>query len=412
MHRVVFHVVWWLSWLNATGLALNVRPKPFNVVVQAGRKFLLVWNGPGRVDFNASCVGNASLNFYVVSGNKFKLSHLGKRILDLETPACSACHRFHGTYELPSDNKNVTLLIASNNGTSSVRLRLNEELLNVPSCLERCSAHPLQFIAAFVIALILPVLCLSFTRRFARDANGDRRNSHLPWDEAWVPMLMSCTIPPKPTEAWRRWILHGWRLSYPWNPWRNDPLEFWSRCLVLAVSLGLTLFVSTLYGEILQEWDLDVKWLPTGNEPIDVQGGASPGMLPTLAVSSLSMLLQSGLRTGALAIFNCSLTVSHLQPRRRVKTSALILAASVVAVCIFYPVYMIASKHLCLYLKHLAFQFLMAEALRGVPMALGLASLEHYALRRWGKEVICDRESSLQQLGVAHDAQLQSMMFS
>ena len=121
-------------------------------------------------------------------------------------------------------------------------------------------------------------------------------------------------------ESWSAWILHACIITYPWNPWCNDPLTFGFRCLVpslhwcsvaspashesivrgkvgragctsfsflsflhagkvLVVSWGLTLFVSTLYGDLFGEWDSSVSTLSSASSLTE---GSKAGETPSM----------------------------------------------------------------------------------------------------------------------------------
>ena len=162
------------------------------------------------------------LDFYLLSGDEAELRRR-PRLRPKEAPDCRSCYDFSFTSSLSGNN--VTMLVASNAGLSRrvVELSFQESLLQVPSCMERCFVRPVAFMA---MALLL-TLAVGGGFRLAQPLC--RRTSG---DEAWAPKMAQCQRPAKPREAWQTWILHGCIMTYPWNPWHKDPLDYGLRCVV------------------------------------------------------------------------------------------------------------------------------------------------------------------------------------
>ncbi|CAE7710094.1 unnamed protein product [Symbiodinium necroappetens] len=363
---------------------IDVRLKPASRPLPPGHLARWSWQAPGAVQFNVTSKEKTLLDFYVVSGSRAEL-HWQRWIQEVE-PACKQCPDFHLYQPLGG---NETLLIVSNkDGQVGVQLEFVETLFGVESCMEECFLKPTDFVAAAVAAASL--LCCGFllSRSLARDereGSGEGTGDARPWDEAWAPHLLQCKRPPKPAESWRAWILHACIVTYPWNPWCNDPLTFGFRCLVLVVSWGLTLFVSTLYGDVFGEWDRSSVRVGAGSLTDNGSGdGEAPSMAGVMLISSLSMLMETVLRILALSIFRCSLAASRVQRRWRTKASSLGLAAAVVAACVIYPLTDVLSKHRCGYVQHLFLQFLVSESVRGLPLAAVVASIQYGLLKAFG----------------------------
>ena len=134
------------------------------------------------------------------------------------------------------------------------------------------------------------------------------------------------------------------------------------------VSLGLTFFVSTLYGHLVSSWDSGAS-----DEPPSMQGA--------LLVSLLASALEAMFRGLALALFRCSLAMV-----RRGSVVALAAASGVVLLGIAYPLGLALSQHLCAYFHHLFAQLLVSQAIRGLPMAVTATSLQYLALQMLGRE--------------------------
>ncbi|CAE7359083.1 unnamed protein product [Symbiodinium natans] len=363
---------------HAWGL-IDVRLKPASRPLPQGQVVRWSWRAPGEVQFNITTKERHPLDFYMISGPPGELRIPRPWIHEVE-PACKQCLDFHLHKLL---GRNETMLIVSNKaGRSDLQLEFQEALFGVESCMEECFFKPTEFVAAALAAASL--LCCSFllSRRLARDEREGSRDT--PWDEAWAPRLLQCKRPPKPAESWSAWILHACIITYPWNPWCNDPLTFGFRCLVLVVSWGLTLFVSTLYGDLFGEWDSSVSTLSSASSLTEgSKAGETPSMEGVMLISILSLAMETLLRILALSVFRCSLAAARVQQRRRMKASALSLAAAVVAACVIYPLTDVLSKHRCGYVQHLFMQFLMSEAVRGLPLAAAVASAQYGLLKAW-----------------------------
>jgi len=319
------------------------------------------------------------MDFYVLSG-RLQDFRPGPRSIREAKPACRQCGAFQLEHDLSVEN--ATLVIVSNlDGRSDGMVNFSVSLLDVPSCMDRCFVRPLGFVGAAMVVTSLVSCALALSRPLARDEKEDSLMPWTPWDEAWVPQVLQCSRPAKPSETCKAWILHACILTYPWHPWNNDPLEFGFRCLVLVVSLGLTLFVSTLYGDIVGEWDFNV-----GIVSLDTSTDSdSPDMVGVMLCSMVSLAMETILRVLALSIFRCSLTVSRLQQRRRMKVGAMAIATAIVATCIIYPLTVVLSKHVCGYVQRLFTQFLFSEAVRGFPLSATVAALQYFLLQALGR---------------------------
>lgn len=135
------------------------------------------------------------------------------------------------------------------------------------------------------------------------------------------------------------------------------------------VSLGLTFFVSTLYGHFMSSWDSG-----SSDQPPSMQGA--------LLVSVLASAVEAVFRALALALFRCSLAMV-----RRGSFVALAAASGVVALGIAYPLGLALSQHLCGYFRHLFAQLLVSQAIRGLPLAVTATSLQYLALQMFGREL-------------------------
>lgn len=342
-----------------------------------------MWQGPGEVQLNATCLDEANLDFFVVSGNGDEMKRRGPPASLKVRPDCRHCNAFFLQSQLPTVDENVTILVASNKeGFSRVKLRFDESLISVPSCMDRCFGRPWAFVGLALFVAALLACGFHFSQPLCREV--PPHASNVAWDAAWAPELAQCRRPLKPREAWRTWILHGCIMTYPWNPWHNDPLEYKFRCLVLTVSLGLTMCVSTLYGHMFSYWDSTVSTQPWERTSED-SGQQAPSVQGALLVSILSSLVEGVLRMLALALFRSSLACSRLQKRWRVKAPALVVAVAVVIACIAYPLGLAASGHICRYVQHLFSQFLISQAIRGIPLAIAATTLQYLLLKAFGK---------------------------
>eukprot|EP00435_Cladocopium_sp_Y103_P055140 s1592_g18.t1 len=375
---------WWLWLLPQSNAIINVSMKPAIRDIPPGHVAHWMWQGPGRVQVNASCMDGSRLDFYVISGDA---AEMRRRQRGQHTPVmkdhpdCQGCSEFRMESDLPLLDRNVTMMVASNqDGTANVRMQFTESLLDVPSCMDRCFGRPWGFVGLALMLALLLACCFHLSRpMMRRERDGD--------DEAWAPQLVQCRRPPKPREAWRSWILHGCIMTYPWNPWYNDPLEYPLRCLVLMVSLGLTMFISTLYGHFFSYWDSSISLGSMESVAENSEPEMSTSMQGALEVSILCAVIESVLRMLALALFRSSLACSRLQKRWHAQAPALVLATAVVMFCIAYPLGLATSAHLCGYVRHLSAQFLMSQLIRGLPMALAVTSFQYLLLKAWGKAI-------------------------
>jgi len=341
-----------------------------------------MWQGPGKVQLNVSCLDGSRLDFYILSGDhaEMRRRQRGQHEPMKEVPDCKGCQEFSFESALPLVDSNVTMLIASNQaGRVDVQLHFTESMLDVPSCMDRLYMRPFGFAAIALMLAALITFCFYLAKPLCR-------SSSTMDDEAWAPQVVQCRRPPKPREVWRSWILHGCIMTYPWNPWWNDPLEYPLRCLVLMVSLGLTMFISTLYGHIFSSWDSSLSMRPWETVAEDDVPEMS-NMQGVLLVSIFSSIVESLLRMLALALFRSSLACSRMQKRWHVQAPALVLAIAVVIFCIAYPLGLATSGHLCGYVRHLSGQFVMSQVVRGLPMALAATSLQFLLLKAWGKPI-------------------------
>lgn len=376
----------WLLWLllPPSDAIINVSMKTVIRDIPPGQVARWIFQGPGMVQLNASCMDGARLDFYVISGDRDEMRRRQRghhTPVMKDHPDCQGCSEFWMESYLPLFYRNVTVMVASNqDGSANVRMQFTESLLDVPSCMDLCFGRPWGFMGMVLMLALLLACCFHLSRpMMRRDRDGD--------DEAWAPHLVQCRRPPKPREAWRSWILHGCIMTYPWNPWYNDPPEYPLRCLVLMVSLGLTMFISTLYGHFFSYWDSSISLGPWETVAEDNEPEMSTSMQGALEVSVLCAVIESSLRMLALALFRSSLACSRLQKRWHAQAPALVLATAVVMFCIAYPLGLATSAHLCGYVRHLSAQFLMSQLIRGLPMALAVTSLQYLLLKAWGKAI-------------------------
>ncbi|CAE7457765.1 unnamed protein product [Symbiodinium natans] len=355
-----------------------------------GRSVEWRWPGPALIRFNVTSQDGAPLDFYVMSGrlrDPWPMDVRPRRgWLRGLNPVCSQCTELHWQYQL-QEHERVMLIASNEDGRADAKLEFTEALFGVQSCLEESSVHPGGFLAACLVAAGLLGGGFALSRRLADERGGSDAR---PWDEAWVPQVMQCKRPPKPAEPWRAWILHACLLTYPWHPWRNDPLPFAFRCLVLVVSWGLTLFLSTLYGDLVGQWDYSAGALTSEDLDItDDSEGDSLSLGSVMLISSLSLVLEAVLRILALSIFRCSLAASQAQGRRfEIKASAMFVAAAVVATCIMYPLSLVLADRRCRYVRRLLLQFFVSDLVRGLPLAAAAEASGQYACKNWGASML------------------------
>ncbi|CAE7246524.1 unnamed protein product, partial [Symbiodinium pilosum] len=160
---------------------------------------------------------------------------------------------------------------------------------------------------------------------------------------------------------------------------------------VLVVSWGLTLFLSTLYGDLIGNWDYSAGSLTSDAAAIsdsDSDDDDSLSVSSVALISTLSMVMEGVLKVVALGLFRCSLVASQAQSRRGGKASAVFVAAAVVAVCIFYPLACVLSERRCRYVRRLFPQFFVSDLIRGIPLAAAVASTWYILLSTLGKRAI------------------------
>jgi len=210
---------------------------------------------------------------------------------------------------------------------------------------------------------------------FCRDRCSPKAH-HGPWDEAWtIKIFGQCSRPDRPREELRFWILHAWLYTYPWHPWRNDPLTFKLRSLVLFVNIGLTFVISNLFAKYYSNFmtnGSDLKHLS-----VSING------MSVIAVSGIATGIEAIIRAGALSIFRTGLRCVREQPSFGMKMAGVVSAVVVSTLGVLLPMVQAAYGNTCNGLYNLVWTFFFSELLK-TPICLVTFGLLYIILQRVG----------------------------
>eukprot|EP00927_Polykrikos_kofoidii_P019323 TRINITY_DN19021_c0_g2_i3.p1 TRINITY_DN19021_c0_g2~~TRINITY_DN19021_c0_g2_i3.p1 ORF type:complete len:420 (-),score=25.84 TRINITY_DN19021_c0_g2_i3:60-1319(-) len=371
-----------LSSASSTCESVGKREKQghFSLAIPSGQEKQWGWQtyDTGRCQ-NFRAVTDNPLDFFTASGHDAL-----ERIRDVPA-SCKQCYHFDINFTFDGDWK-VVRVYNRNRVHRSVYLNITVTNYMFQGCLFGIGTHLTSVCILFGVFVCFVVL-LFYLAGLIFGVKGTREDA---WDTAWTKQIgESWQCPQRPSERMMSWAWHACVFTYPWNPWRNDPLNYPCRCLVLVANVFMMFLTSAAHYLLMRHsvrskhgsntyWRIRVveDFQPADLESVDLRS--------VLLISATAMILSQAVRAIFVGIFRCGLNVFHTHRSTNLKVFGVTVSVMTIPTFGGMSLWFAMKERNCYVMRAAILRFLFAQLIT-VPMSFLGAILQYIGLWYCGR---------------------------